>query len=119
MFGFSLAELIIVLLAIIIFVKPKDLPEVAHFLGRCYYRIRKFFNEVKRQFSEVEKEIGLDDLKYEASRGIAEEKAKIEDDLTVIVDLEGNEHKVPNLKETHPDFDEEEIEKLNNQNSKK
>ena len=123
MFGFSLAELIIVLIIIIIFVNPKDLPEIAHFLGRAYYRIRKFFNEIKKQFSEVEKEIGFDDLKYETSRGMAEEKAKIEDDLTVIVDMEGNEHKVPNLKEIRSDLDEKTVEKevknLNNKNSQK
>ena len=48
MFGFSLAEFILVIIVAIIFIKPQDLPEIAHFLGRVFFRLKKrrFINYV-------------------------------------------------------------------------
>jgi Sec-independent protein translocase protein TatA len=109
MFGFSLAELIVVLILALIFIKPKDLPEIAYFLGKMIFRIKKFFNDSKSYLKSVEGEIGLDQLKHELNRGIAEEKSKIEDEMTVIVDMYGNEHQVPNVKSLRADLSEEEI----------
>jgi sec-independent protein translocase protein TatB len=120
MFGFSLAELIVVLLVILFFIKPKDLPEIAHFLGKIFYRLKSYYKQLKSSFKELENEFGIQDLKNELERGIAEEKSKLEDDFTIIVDMEGNEHRVPNLHEVRSDLDEEklkeEIESLNQQN---
>ena len=120
MFGFSFAELILVLLVVLIFIKPKDLPEIAHFSGKVFYRAKRFFNDIKRQFKEVEGEFGIDELKHEINRGIAEEKARLEEDVTVIVDIYGNEHQVPNLEKLRPDLTKEgiaeEIKKLNEKN---
>lgn len=109
MFGFSLAELIVVLILALLFIKPKDLPEIAYFLGKMIFRIKKFFNDSKSYLKSVEGEIGLDQLKHELNRGIAEEKSKIEDEMTVIVDMYGNEHQVPNVKSLRADLSEEEI----------
>ena len=123
MFGFSFAELILVLIVALIFIKPQDLPEIAHFFGKIYYRAKRFFNEIKKQFKEVENEFGITELKQEMHRGIAEEKAKSEDDMTVIVDIYGNEHQVPNIEKLRPDLNkkliDEEVEKLNKENSVK
>ena len=123
MFGFSLAELIVVFLVILIFIKPQDLPEIAHFFGKIFYRSKRFFNEIKKHFSEMETELGISELKHEMQRGIAEEKAKLEDEATVIIDIYGNEHKVPNIQEIRPDLSleevEEEVKKMNDQNFKK
>jgi len=120
MFGFSLAELIIVSIVALLFIKPKDLPEIAHFLGKIFYRGKRWFNELKKSLKEMEKEFGVDDLRHEINRGIAEEKAKIEDDVLVIVDIYGNEHSVPNIKEVRSDLTpeqmKEEIKKLNEEN---
>lgn len=70
----------------------------------------------------MEKEFGVDDLRQEMQRGIAEEKAKLEEDVTVIVDIYGNEHHVSNVKEVRPDMTseqmKEEVKKLNDENSK-
>ncbi len=109
MFGFSFAELIVVFLVALFFIKPKDLPEIAYFLGKIFYRAKKFYQEIKKQFKEIEKEIGIEDLKHELNRGIAEEKIKSDDDVTTIVDMHGNEHHVPNIKQLRPDLSEEEI----------
>lgn len=110
MFGFSLAELIIVFLVILVFIKPHDLPEIAHFLGKVFYRAKRLYHELKKSLKEMEKEFGVDDLKNELNRGIAEEKAKLEEEMTVIVDMYGNEHKVHNVEKLRGDLTKEELE---------
>ena len=123
MFGFSLAELILVLIVILIFIKPADLPEIAHFFGKIFYRGKRLYNEFKASLKEMEKELGVDDLKHELNRGIAEEKAKLEEETTVIVDMYGNEHQVPNVGKLRGDLSkeelEEEVKKANEENLKK
>lgn len=110
MLGFSFAELILVILVTLIFIKPQDLPEIAHFFGKIFYRSKKLFKELKQYLKDAEKDLGLEELRHELNRGIAEEKSKLEDEMTVIVDIYGNEHKVPNVKQLRPDLKEEEIE---------
>ncbi|MDX2082912.1 MAG: hypothetical protein SFV53_02870 [Rickettsiales bacterium] len=123
MFGFSLAELLLICVIALIFIKPKDLPEIAHFLGKIFYRGKKFFYELKKQFRELEQDLGLEEIKQELNRGIAEEKQRLDDDeeKTVIVDIYGNEHHVKNIDQIRPDLDKEqinqEIKKLNQENS--
>ena len=80
------------------------------------------YGDLKRSLKEMEGELGIDELKHELNRGIAEEKAKLEEEMTVIVDMYGNEHHVPNVKKVRPDLSEEEVEleikKHNEENSK-
>ena len=70
----------------------------------------------------MEGDLGIEELKHELNRGIAEEKAKLEEEMTVIVDMYGNEHYVPNVKKVRSDLSEEEVEleikKHNEENSK-
>lgn len=121
MFGFSLAELIVVFLVALLFIRPKDLPEIARFFGKTYYRFKNLVSDIKKYLKEAESELGLGDLKKEMDQAIAEEKSKLDDNLTVIVDIHGNKHKVNNLSEIRPDLTKEEIEqevnKLNEENS--
>jgi Sec-independent protein translocase protein TatA len=124
MFGFSLAELIVVCLVALFFIKPKDLPDIARAIGRIFFRGKKLLNEVKKQFREMESELGIDELKQEMNRGIAEEKMKVEEkNTTVIVDIYGNEHHVANIDEIRADMSLEErdaeIKKMNEINLKK
>ena len=121
MFGFSLAELLIVCLVALIFIKPQDLPEIAHFVGKIFFRGKRMFDDLKKQFKEVEKDIGFEEIKHELHRGIAEEKAKLtEYETTVIVDINGNEHVVQNIHEIRSDLTKEEmveeVKKLNEEN---
>lgn len=122
MLGFSLTELLLTFIVALIFIRPQDLPEVAHFFGKVFYRGKRLFRDLKKSLKEMEKEFGVGDLRQEMQRGIAEEKAKLEEDVTVIVDIYGNEHQVSNVQEIRPDMtsDEmrEEIKKLNEENSK-
>ena len=112
MFGFSLAELFLVLLAILIFIKPQDLPEIARFIGKAIYHGKKLYQKLKNSLSDLEKEFELDSLRHEVNQAIASEKLKHEDvdeDTTVIVDMYGNEHRVNNIKEIRSDLDDEKL----------
>lgn len=114
MFGISFAELIIFLLVALVLIKPKDLPEIAYFLGKVFYKIKKLYADAKEYLKSSSKELGLDDIKYEIDRGIADEKAKSESKTTIIVDIYGNEHRVN--RDDVENFDETEVEKLNEEN---
>ncbi len=115
MFGFSLAELFLVLLAILIFIKPQDLPEIARFIGKAIYHGKRLYQKLKNSLTELEKEFELDSLRHEVNQAIASEKLKHEDvgeeDSTIIVDMYGNEHRVSNIKEIRSDLDDEKIKK--------
>lgn len=114
MLGFSFAELIVVFLVGLLVIKPQDLSEIAYFFGRIFYRAKKFYYELKKQFKEIEKEIGVEELKHELNRGITDEKLKSSEEVTIIVDMHGNEHRVENISAIRPDLTGEEIkEELN------
>jgi hypothetical protein len=59
------------------------------------------------------KEIGIEEIKNEIAVELAAEKTRMESEITTIIDLYGNEHKVLGLDEAK----KEEAEKLNLQNS--
>ena len=125
MLGFSFGELIMVLIVALVLIKPKDLPEIAHFCGKMYYRAKNYFQDLKTHFNQAQKDLGIDDIKQELERGFAEEKARLSElknDTTVIIDIYGNEHMVPSINQIRPDLNEEdlksEIEKLNQINTK-
>lgn len=110
MFGISLIELITLLIIALIFIKPKDLPEIMRFIGKIIYRGKKLYHSSKNSLNSLAQESGIDDLKQEIQKGINDEKNELENNFTVIVDIDGNEHKVPNLAEIRPDLTKEEIE---------
>lgn len=110
MFGFSLAELAIVLLVILFFIKPKDLPEIARYIGKAIYHGKRLYEELKRSLKDLEKEFEIDNLKNEINNAIVEEKIKHEEEEeTIIVDMYGNEHRVGNLSHVRPDLAKEEL----------
>lgn len=110
MLGFSFAELIVVIIVVIIFIKPDDMPEIARFIGKLIYHGKNNINKIKNHLKEIEKEIGIDKLKEEFNQSIAEEKAKLENDVTIIVDMYGNEHEVSNIYEIRDDIRKEDLE---------
>jgi len=122
MFNISFFEIIVFLILALLFIKPKDLPEIARLIGKTIYRIKNFYHNSKNIISNLSKDFGIDDLKQEISQGISKEKSKIEDDVTIIVDMDGNEHKVNNIKELRRDLSEDELKseilKQNNNNTK-
>jgi Sec-independent protein translocase protein TatA len=120
MFGFSFAELIVVFLAILFFIKPEDLPQIARFFGKFYYRARKLFDEIKLQLKNVENDLGINEIKQEMHIAIVEEKLKDESEKTEIIDIYGKSHQVYDVEKIRPDLTKqelgEEIEKYNDIN---
>jgi Sec-independent protein translocase protein TatA len=118
MFGISFAELTIFCLVALFLIKPKDLPEIAYFLGKTFYKFKKIYSDVKEYLKSSGKDLGLEEIKYEIDRGIADEKAKSNDDVTTIIDIYGNEHQV-NKENISDNFSQDEITKLNSENDLK
>jgi Tat protein translocase TatB subunit len=66
MFDLSFSEILVVLVGIIIFIKPEDLPEIARFCGKFFGKIKNYYDEIIHTIShEIEdtKEIKGDDGK--------------------------------------------------------
>ena len=66
MFGISLPELILLLLVVIIFVRPEDLPKFLRSAGRLYGKAKRMYKEIIGITNQVVKEMNsiasLDDL---------------------------------------------------------
>lgn len=59
MFNIGFSELLLVLLVAFLVVGPKDLPNVARWLGRTVKKSRRLLNEIKKEsgWDELEKEV--------------------------------------------------------------
>lgn len=80
--GFS--ELLLIALAALIFIGPKDLPVVLRHIMKFLRELRDIGSGLKRQMNKVMEEAGIDDLKR---------------DMTTIIDLEGKPQKAYNVAE--------------------
>ncbi len=126
MFGISLVELIFVMLLVIFFVKPADIPQIARFLGKIYSKIKNLISLVKENVESTKKEVGFDQIKQEFNIAIDEEevkKGKNSKKTTEIVDIYGKTHHVMDISQLRPDLEpedlENEIESLNQDNQEK
>jgi len=63
MFDFSSGELLLIALAVLIFIKPKDLPVVLRTVGQWTGKIRRMAGEFQDQFREAMREAEMADLK--------------------------------------------------------
>ncbi len=111
MFGISLAEFLLILIVAVMVIGPKDLPEVARYMIRAIAKIKNLITKAKIELDNLGKEIGIEEIRNEVAIELANEKARIEDDVTTIIDMYGNEHKVPAIHEIRTDKTKEEIEK--------
>ena len=57
MFGLGFIEILVIFLAVIVFVNPKDLPAFFRKLGRVYGQIKDFRNKSVGYFQEIERQI--------------------------------------------------------------
>lgn len=124
MFGFSLAELILVLIVAVIFVKPQDLPEIAAWIAKNVIKFRHYFAEFKRELTKIGDEMGVKEIREEVNQAILSQKIALEDEneKTTIVDIYGNEHKVESIEKLRTDLTKEQIEEevtKHNQHNKK
>ncbi len=120
MFGISLGEFLLILLIAILVIGPKDLPEVARYLIKAIAKTKHLIAKAKAELDVLGKEIGIEEIKNEIAVELANEKTRIENEVTTIIDLYGNEHQVSGLDEMRKDKKKDEIEKevaeLNQQN---
>jgi sec-independent protein translocase protein TatB len=63
MFDFSSGELLLIALAVLIFIKPKDLPVVLRTVGQWTGKIRRMAGEFQDQFREAMREAEMADIK--------------------------------------------------------
>ena len=65
MFDFSFAEILLIVAAVVIFIKPKDLPVIIKAFAKFVLHIRGFINEIKQTFDDIARESGVHDIKKE------------------------------------------------------
>jgi sec-independent protein translocase protein TatB len=90
MFGFSGAELIVVLLVIILVMNPKDIPGT-------FRTIRDALSKLKNTASEFSQTI----LNDESTNDLKKEALKLNQDIRQIVDLNGNIQETFSLDDLH------------------
>jgi sec-independent protein translocase protein TatB len=100
MFDFSSGELLLIALAVLIFIKPKDLPVVLRTVGQWTGKIRRMAGEFQDQFREAIREAEMSDIK----KDIDEATGKLGSGLTdPFKDLqEATEWKPPETTSTTP-----------------
>ena len=110
MFGFSLAEFILVIIVAIIFIKPQDLPELAKMLGKTVGEIKKLYQNLLAQWQDVAKQPEIISLAQEFQQQVSLAEKNIQTSTeTVVIDMYGKEHIVSNIFEVRPDLTKEQL----------
>ena len=107
----------------VLLIGPKDFPEIARYLIKTIAKIKHFIVKAKSELDLLGKEIGIEEIKNELSLELANEKTRMEKELTTIIDIYGNEHQVYGVEEIRKDRNKEElateVAELNKKNSTK
>jgi sec-independent protein translocase protein TatB len=78
MFGVGVPELVVIFLVALIILGPKQLPEVAKFLGKALGEFRRATDEISAEFNNAK--AMLEEEVRQAERAAQEEKLKTESD---------------------------------------
>ena len=62
MFDIAWSELLLIAVVALIFIGPKELPQVLHNLGRMTAKLRRSADDFRRQFEDSVREAGYEDL---------------------------------------------------------
>jgi Tat protein translocase TatB subunit len=109
MFGISLAEFLLILIVAVLVIGPKDLPEVARYIIKAFAQAKLLITNVRAELKILGQEIGIDEIKNDLAVELANEKTRIESEITTIIDLYGNEHKIACLEDIRKDKSRQEI----------
>ena len=101
MFGIGGNELLIIILLMVIFIKPKDIPSVVNFIAKTFKKIRSFISEIRKQLNEITSEISdtTDDIEETFHDKIEKLRLEIDNsepdffDITPKLKIEKNHHK--------------------------
>jgi Sec-independent protein translocase protein TatA len=122
MFGLSLNEFLVIFIIAILIIGPKDMPEIARQITRLTIKGKHFIAKAKEDLAQLGRETGIDEIKNEIEIELANEKSRLEKEMTTIIDIYGNEHQIYGVDEIRVDKSKEEIakevEELNKNNSK-
>ncbi len=78
MFDFSFSELLLIAVAAIVFVGPKDLPVVVRHVAKALHELRALYLGLKAQAAQLVEETGLHEIERE---------------VTTIIDMDGKPQK--------------------------
>jgi sec-independent protein translocase protein TatB len=78
MFDFSSGELLLIAVAALVFIKPKDLPAVLRAVGQWTGKIRRMAGEFQDQFREAMREAEMADLKKDIDEATSKAGAGID-----------------------------------------
>lgn len=57
MFGFGFSEIVTIIIVVIVFLNPKDLPRIVRTIGRIYGKIIRQINGLKKTYGQFEEEV--------------------------------------------------------------
>lgn len=100
MFDFSSGELLLIALAVLIFIKPKDLPIVLRTVGQWTGKIRRMAGEFQDQFREAMREAEMADIKKDIDEATGKLGSGITDPFKEL--QEAAEWKPPETTSTTP-----------------
>lgn len=88
MLGISFNELIVILLLMVIFVKPKDIPSVVNAIAKFWRHLKNFIFEIQTQIRNITDEI--DDTKNETFETFHDkvERVRLEIEKQASLDLD-------------------------------
>ncbi len=78
MFGIGWNEILVIILLMVIFIKPKDIPSVVNFLATVWKKIQSFTNEIRKQIKNITSEISDKTEEYEETFHDKIEKLRLE-----------------------------------------
>lgn len=121
MFGISFSEFLLILIILVAVTDPKDIPKIARYLAKIFFKIKNLINSAKDEVEKMGKEIGLEDFKNKVEEEIRKENEELR--KTTIIDIYGNKHEVYDVEKIRGDLAKEdlqaEIEKYNKENELK
>ncbi len=57
MFGFSMSEILVISIVILVFVNPKDLPKFIYQVGKIFGQLQKAYQEMVKEIKKIEQEV--------------------------------------------------------------
>ncbi len=88
MFGIGFSELLLIAVAALVLIGPKDLPVVLRHASKFLSEFRALYRGLKYQMTELMDEVGLEDFRQE-----------LHQNMTTIIDLEGKPQQAYDVRE--------------------
>ncbi|MEA4902587.1 Sec-independent protein translocase subunit TatA/TatB [Desulfitobacterium sp.] len=106
--GFSMSELLVLMVIGLIIFGPDDLPDIARTVGKFVYEVKKMFNDASKDFKEATKDITkvIDEPANVISKTLEETVKPVTDLNNIISSKQNNTVKESEAKEELHTYDE-------------